>query len=197
MRQFVIVSHTATTKPIFSLNDLPGEAGRMDILCRCVGASFLISHSLRTEVRVYLVLQNKVTIRFEGTELRHVRPDERCIAALIKKALQKAENAVGHIELESTPGIYISKMGLNPLLNSISPSGTVIHLHENGISSQKSELPLNPIFVLSDHHNFLPSEIDILNQYSQKTINIGPMVIHTDHAITIVHNLLDIQNNHS
>ena len=197
MRQFVIVSHTATTKPIFSLNDLSGEAGRMDILCRCVGASFLISHSLRAEVRVYLVLQNKVTIRLEGNELRHVRPDERCIAALIKKALQKAENAVGHIELESTPGIYVSKIGLSTLLNSISSSGVVIHLHENGIPSPKLELPLDPIFVLSDHHNFLSSELDMLNQYSKKTINIGPITVHTDHAITIVHNLLDIQTNHS
>ena len=135
MRQFIVVSHTAKITPDFSLNDLPGDGGRMDILCRCVGASLLTSHALRPNVRIYLLLQNQITIRIESSKIRYLHPDERCIAALIKKALEKAEEAVGHIELESTPGIYVSKRNLRSLLNSVNQSGTFIHLDENPFSS--------------------------------------------------------------
>ncbi|HID42466.1 MAG TPA: tRNA (pseudouridine(54)-N(1))-methyltransferase TrmY, partial [Archaeoglobaceae archaeon] len=35
MRGFLVVGNRAATGN-FNLNDLPGSAGRMDILCRCV-----------------------------------------------------------------------------------------------------------------------------------------------------------------
>ncbi|MFL2521366.1 MAG: tRNA (pseudouridine(54)-N(1))-methyltransferase TrmY [Halobacteriales archaeon] len=194
MRQFIVISHTATITPDFSLNDLPGSGGRMDILCRCVGASLLTSHALRNNVRVYLLLQDKISIRIESSETRYLHPDERCIAALIKKALEKIPEVVGQIEIESTPGIYVSKRDLKSLLNSVDPSGTFIHLNESGISSQTFVFPSEPVFILSDHKNFSPSELDILNEYTQTTINLGPVSLHADQSITIVHNLLDVQN---
>ncbi len=194
MRQFIVVSHTAKITPDFSLNDLPGDGGRMDILCRCVGASLLTSHALRPNVRIYLLLQNQITIRIESSKIRYLHPDERCIAALIKKALEKAEEAVGHIELESTPGIYVSKRNLRSLLNSVNQSGTFIHLDESGLSSQTFVFPPEPIFILSDHQNFSPPELDILKEYTQTTLNLGPVSLHADQSIIVSHNLLDVQN---
>jgi len=58
MKDFIIIGHKAVTAP-FSLNDLPGTAGRMDILCRCVNAALFLSHDLRRDVRVYLVLKGE------------------------------------------------------------------------------------------------------------------------------------------
>jgi len=194
MRQFIVVSHTAKITPDFSLNDLPGDGGRMDILCRCVGASLLTSHAIRSNVRIYLLLQNQITIRIESSKTRYLHPDERCIAALIKKALEKAADAVGQIEIESTPGIYISKRNLRSLLTSIDSSATFIYLNEDGFPSQKFTFPSEPVFILSDHHNFSSSELDILKEYAQTAINLGPVSLHADQAITIAHNLLDVQN---
>ena len=37
MRIFVVVGHKATTQPSFSLEDIPGTSGRLDILCRLYG----------------------------------------------------------------------------------------------------------------------------------------------------------------
>ena len=55
MTVFAIVGHIARTDGGYSLNDLPG-GGRMDVLCRCVNASFFLSHDLRRDVECYLVL---------------------------------------------------------------------------------------------------------------------------------------------
>jgi tRNA (pseudouridine54-N1)-methyltransferase len=86
MRQFLIVGHDAPTTPDFSLKDLPG-AGRLDVLCRYVTAAFVLSHDIRTDVRVRLVLDDTVTVRFEGSDLRRLNPDERSPAALVRTAL--------------------------------------------------------------------------------------------------------------
>ena len=81
MRTFVIVGHKAVTTPKFSLNDLPGGAGRMDILARCINASLFLSHDLRRDVDAYVVLLGEpnppITIRFNGEKVRYLSPDER------------------------------------------------------------------------------------------------------------------------
>ena len=56
MTVFAIVGHIARTDGGYSLNDLPGSGGRMDVICRCVNASFFLSHDLRRDVECYLVL---------------------------------------------------------------------------------------------------------------------------------------------
>ncbi|MBP8624179.1 MAG: tRNA (pseudouridine(54)-N(1))-methyltransferase TrmY, partial [Methanothrix sp.] len=69
MRTFIIVGHRATTSPSFSLEDIPGTSGRLDILCRAVTAAFVLSHGIRKDVCVYLILlggQEPKTIRLCG-----------------------------------------------------------------------------------------------------------------------------------
>ena len=90
MRTFIVVGHKATTTPDFSLEDIPGTSGRLDILCRCINAAFVISHGIRHDVRILLVLcggEPHKTICLRGEDLRHLNPDERTTAALLKKAL--------------------------------------------------------------------------------------------------------------
>lgn len=66
MRIFVVVGHKATTQPSFSLEDIPGTSGRLDILCRSVTAAFVLSHGIRKDVLVYLVLLGGETPRPSG-----------------------------------------------------------------------------------------------------------------------------------
>ena len=95
MRDIVIIGHKAKTNGDFSLNDLPGAAGRMDILCRCVSSALFLSFGMRRDVNIHLLLlgdpdPGKI-IRFEGLNLRYLNPDERSSGSLIQKALQKMQ----------------------------------------------------------------------------------------------------------
>lgn len=38
--KFIIVGHKAATSGEFLLNDMPGSAGRIDILARCIHSAF-------------------------------------------------------------------------------------------------------------------------------------------------------------
>ena len=46
MTIFAIIGHLAATTGGFNLNDMPGGAGRMDVLCRSVNTSLFLSHDL-------------------------------------------------------------------------------------------------------------------------------------------------------
>ncbi|WP_276299013.1 tRNA (pseudouridine(54)-N(1))-methyltransferase TrmY [Halorussus lipolyticus] len=193
MRQFIVLGHDAPTTPDFSLDDLAGGAGRLDVLCRCVNSAFFLSHDIREDVRVHLVLGDEVTIRFEGSELRRLNPDERSTAALIRGALEAKDEAIGHMEAEGSPGVYLSKRGFEPVLEETTREGTVVQLHEEGDPIVDVEPPENPVFVLSDHHDFEAEEAEMLGEAADQRVRLGPELLHADHAITVAHNYLDTE----
>ena len=189
MRQFVVLGHRAPTDPDFSLDDLAGGAGRLDVLCRCVSSALFLSHGIRDDVEVFLVLGDEVTVRIDSRDLRYMSPDERNVAGLLKQALEAKNRAIGHREAESTPGIHVSKRGFAAVLDGL--DGTVVELHEDGDPLADVAPPENPVFVLSDHEDFTEEEAVRLADRSDQRVRVGPEVLHADHAITVAHNYLD------
>lgn len=192
MRAFIVLGHRVPLTPDFSLNDLPGSAGRLDILCRCVTAAFCLSHGIRRDVMVYLVLQDQVVVRLDGSRLKHLNPDERSTAALIQKALTAFAESRSERELESTPGIFIASGGLADVLERVQGLGLPVYwLHERGAPIRQAQLSRDAAFVLSDHLEFLPEEEAILDKFP--CLSLGPLSLHADHCIVIVHNELDLR----
>jgi tRNA (pseudouridine54-N1)-methyltransferase len=191
MRQFVVIGHDAPTTPDFSLDNLPGGAGRLDVLCRCVNSAFFLSHALREDVRVHLVLRDEYTVIFEGSDLRRLNPDERSTAALIRGALEDRQEAIGPRPYETSPGVSIARRDLAATLETVAQDGTLVHLHEDGDPAGDIEPPSDPVFVLSDHHDFTPGEADLLADLADRRLRLGPEALHADHAIVVAHHWLD------
>lgn len=190
MRQFIVVGQDAPTTAEFDLNGLPG-AGRMDLLARCVTASFLLSHGIRENVRTYLVLDDTFTLRFEGSKLRRLNPDERSTAALIRSALEQREEAVGHMSVETSPGVSLSRLGFEEVLERVAEESTVYQLHEDGTPAVAAEPPTEPAFVLSNHVDLGTAYREQVGAVRDERLSLGPAALHADHAITVAHNWLD------
>jgi tRNA (pseudouridine54-N1)-methyltransferase len=191
MRQFIVVGHDAPTSADFALDDLAGGAGRLDVLCRCVSAAFFLSHDIREDVRVHLVLDDQYTVVFEGSELRRLNPDERSTAALIRTALEDREEAIGRQAVETTPGVSIVRRDFEAALEAASDGGGVVQLHEDGDPVVDAPVPEDPVFVLSDHRDFTEGEADLLADVADRRVRLGPEPLHANHAITVAHNYLD------
>jgi tRNA (pseudouridine54-N1)-methyltransferase len=190
MRQFIVVGHKAATSGDFSLDDMPGSAGRIDILARCVTAAFVTSFDIRRDTQVRLVLLGEPDppkiIRFEGSELKYLNPDERSAGALIRKALQVK---LGTEQRRSTKGVYVERAGLAEALRHCDESA-LFYLHEHGKDVRDVDLHANnAAFILGDHLGLFEEEEEQLSQAQR--IRVGPIKLHTDQCITLVHNELD------
>jgi tRNA (pseudouridine54-N1)-methyltransferase len=194
MKDFVIIGHKALTTGDFSLNDLPGAAGRMDILCRCINSALFLSHGMRRDVNIHLVLlgdpdPGKI-VRFNGEQLRYLSPDERSSGSLIKKALEKDAT---EFESQSTPGVWIRRGGLEKLLAEFAENNRrIYYLHETGEDMRNvSSFPDDAVFILGDHMGVTEEEEIAIKTISSGTLSIGPLSLHSDHCIIIILNELD------
>lgn len=193
MRGFLVVGNKASTKP-FNLNDLAGSAGRMDILCRCVAQAFFISHGIRKDVEIYLLLLGEPNppkaIKIAGNEVKNMAPDERCIAGLLRKALTIESDDWRR----SSPGIYTARKNLADLLKEQSEKYRILYLREDGENIENIEdidTLKDPLFVLGDHLGLRKEMEDEVLKYAKRVISISPLSLQADQCIVIAHYELD------
>jgi len=197
MRQFVVVGHEVPTDPdAISLSDIPG-AGRLDLLCRCVSTGVFLSHGIRENVRVHLVVADELTVTFDADTLRHLHPDERNVAARVRDALAAKPDAIGHMPADVSPGVELRRMGLDATLdriagdNAAGHGGSVVQLHESGDPLVGTSPPADPVFVLSDHRDFTDREAALIADVADRRVRVGPELLHADDTIAVAHNWLD------
>ncbi|UCG69922.1 MAG: tRNA (pseudouridine(54)-N(1))-methyltransferase TrmY [Thermoplasmata archaeon] len=192
MRRFVVIGHGAITSSEFNLNDLCGSTGRLDVLLRCINSTFFLSHDLRRDVELYLVLQGEPnppkTIRLVGNELKYLNPDERSTAALIRNALMKK---LEEKEEFSTPGIYISRASFEEVLKNLANISKLMYLKEDGKVLEPKEIKQDCTFILSDDKDMKDEEETIIQKYEPDIVSLGSISYHSDHCIIMINWMLD------
>jgi tRNA (pseudouridine54-N1)-methyltransferase len=189
MRRFVVRAHAASVEEPIALDDLPGS-GRIDVLARCVTSGLLLSHGIREDTRVELVVDD-YTIRFAGASARSLHPDERSTAARIRDALDAHEEAIGHQPVEVSPGVDLVRKDFAATLGDAATDGELLTLSVDGESIATWDPPGDVTFVLSDHRSFTDDERATLEDVADRTLGLGPNAIHAADAIAVAHNHLD------
>lgn len=194
LRRFVLIGQTASAHSDFSLDDLPGSSGRLDVLLRSLRAALLVSHGLRRDVQVYLVLRGGVngarTLRVDGRSAKFLRPDERSLAILIKKTLAAAPpTADGFVELR--PGISVRHGDIAELLPETAGAPCFV-LHEGGADIRSHQTVADDAwYFIGDHLGFDVVSLALLDRHGCGRISVGPVSLHTDDVVTLVGNELD------
>lgn len=196
MRRFVVVGQKALASPDFSLNDLPGTSGRLDVLARCMRAALLVSHGLRADTILYLVLlggpEAPRVLRFDGSAVKFLRPDERALATLVQKSLvlaRETEQAEGFAMVK--PGIAVARGGLEAALDDLPANATLYLLDAPGTDIRDVVLEREPVFVVGDHLGLDALARALLDTRGASPISLGPRQIHAEDAIAVVSNELD------
>jgi tRNA (pseudouridine54-N1)-methyltransferase len=190
MRGFLVIGNKAVTEP-FNINDLPGSAGRMDIMCRCIAQALFISHGVRKDVEIYLLLCGGTpfrAVRVCGGEIRNMAPDERNIAGLIRKALKNSSRRWKR----SSPGIYTATMDFDELINELIMKYSIYYLREDGEKIQNVVSDLrNPLFVLGDHLGLSHEMEKVVLKHAEKVLSLSKVSYQADQCILITHYELD------
>lgn len=161
-------------------------------MCRAIGAAFFLSHELRRDVEVTLLMQDQVEIRIVGSRVKRLNPDERSTAALVRKALSRLQDVEGDDgdAIESTPGIFVCPSSLSDVLDRVYQKGShPVLLHEHGDPIESIEFPEDTTFFLSDHREFTEEDYERLDNLDR--VSLGRQPMHTSQCITITHYLLD------
>jgi tRNA (pseudouridine54-N1)-methyltransferase len=190
-RAFLIVGNRAVTGKL-NLNDLPGSAGRMDIMCRCIASALFLSHDVRRDVEVYLLLLGPPdppkAVRVVGGKVRYMAPDERNIGGILSKALTVK---VDKGWKQSTPGVYVARKSLEELLDELIKKYEVYYLREDGKDIRDVGFGENSLFILGDHIGVREDMEIVIEERCREIISIPTRKLQADHCIVIVHYELD------
>jgi tRNA (pseudouridine54-N1)-methyltransferase len=196
MRRFVVVAPRASASADFLLDDLPGTSGRLDVGLRCVRAALLLSHGVRRDAIVYLVLgggpRAPRVMRVRGEEARFLRPDERSLAVLARKVLATSadEGAAGFVEVRQ--GIALAQGGLDRVVDDL--AGAALYVLEEGAADLRDGALLDDAdaaFFVGDSAGFDPTMRSRLAVIGARPLGVGPRSVHAEDAIAIVSNELD------
>lgn len=193
MRRFAIVGSKASASDDFSLDDLPGTSGRLDVLVRCVRTALLHSHGVRRDAVVYLLLlggpRAPRTLRFDGASAKFLRPDERALATLVKKSLASHadDEASGFVEVRQ--GVAAARGGVEAVLAD-APGAKRYVLDEGGTDVRAIDLgDEDALFFVGDHLGLAQEVRDAIGAATE--ISVGPVSLHSDDVVAILSNELD------
>ena len=199
-RSFVVVGTKATASPSFSLSDLPGTSGRLDVLLRCARAALLVSHGIRRDTCVYLLLLGGElaprVIRIDGAAVRFIRPDERTLGVLAQKALARApvDSDVG-VFVEIRAGLAVARGGADVVIADLERRGAFVPLVLDEDAPDLRTLAIDgashvAVFV-GDHFGFDDVSRTHIAALDPIIASVGPVSVHADDAIAILSNELD------
>jgi tRNA (pseudouridine54-N1)-methyltransferase len=193
LRRFVLIGQTASASGDFSLENLPSSSGRLDALLRALRAALLVSHAVRTNACVYLVLRGGPkaprVLRVDGARVKFLRPDERSLALLIKKTLDAAPPALSELT-ELRPGVDLRDGDLAELLSELADAPSYV-LEEGGADVRTAALPEDAWFFLGDHQGFDAASRELLGARGAATLSVGPRSLHAEDVVTLLNNELD------
>jgi tRNA (pseudouridine54-N1)-methyltransferase len=193
-RSVVVVGTQARASADFRLDDLASSSGRLDALLRCVRAGLMVSHGLRADVDVYLVLlggpRAPRTLRFRGDAARFLRPDERSLALTAQKRLAEADAAPRPAFVALKPGIDVVDRGVDAALEALVGADHVL-LDRDAPPLEAEARATHVALWLGDHRGLPPEVLTLLDAEGARRRSVSPRELHAEDAITLAHGVFD------
>jgi tRNA (pseudouridine54-N1)-methyltransferase len=191
MRTFILFARKARSDSNFSIEDLPGSGGRMDLVARCITAALWLSHNIRDDARIYVVLNGPgnppVTVCFDGSKIQKVSTDERATAMWIKKMLEEKFDKEWHTTYN---GIMVARKSFQDIVKELKDSKFYV-LHENGESIGNVKIEGDPVFILGDHLGIPDKDESFVFRYNAEKVSLGKQVYLASSCISVINWVLD------
>ncbi|MBS3152449.1 hypothetical protein J4230_03505 [Candidatus Woesearchaeota archaeon] len=180
-RNFLLYSRGGFTSGNF--NNLR-DAGRLDIVAHCLTSSFFLSHALRKDVVLHIILTGPPNppkyIKVNGNILHDVRCDESTWGEILRTIL----NGKKH------PGFEIYNKSLQELIKELANENDIYILEEKGENIKKLGFKENSVFVIGDQVGLPKKDEGFALRYGKK-VSLGKKVYLAADCITIINYFLD------
>ncbi len=188
-RAFILKASEGRTAPDFSLKSLAGSQGRMDLVSRCIIATFSTPWGIRRDTLLDIVLEGMpnppISMEFSGNELARLPAGELDAASIVYRALSG----------ESLEGVSLRRRTFQESVHHYVDQGfTPYYLHEEGKDSRGSKFASKAAFILGDQKGLDPASERLLDRLGAERISLGPYSYLASHCITMVNCELDMVN---
>lgn len=195
MRRILLLAHRVPVDGAFTLNDLAGGGGRMDEVARVASTAFTLSNDLRRDTELIIVFgaappPRARRVLMVGARLRHLNPDERSTAALIKNALVRSI-PLEH-DVEASPGLIVGPADPKATLERFLDEPGALWLEEHGtpLADWRSSSD-GFAAVLSDPTDPTPEERALLEARGVPRVTLGPRSLRASQCVDLLHNEFD------
>ncbi len=181
MRNFLLYSRGGFTSGNFkNIRD----AGRLDIVAHCLTSSFFLSHALRKDVVLHIILTGPPYppkyIKVTGDIIHDVRCDEATWGEILRNVL----NGKGHT------GFEIFNKSIQEVIKELSVDNDIYVLEEKGENISDIKFKDNCVFVIGDQVGLPKKEEGFILRYGKK-ISLGKKAYLAADCITIINYTLD------
>nr|MDO8081552.1 tRNA (pseudouridine(54)-N(1))-methyltransferase TrmY [Candidatus Freyarchaeota archaeon] len=191
---FILKASNAHTDNKFTVKDLPGTSGRMDLVCRCILSALLLSNTHRVDTVFYAVLEGPprppLIIELDGEKIEELPREELQVGLVLKEMLDP--------KIESFPsGFRLVKRGFRELVEEQAKKSKIYYLYQSGNDVNKTLNELKNAekpqiaFILGDHIGFNQNDIEYLKEKGIKPLSLGLKEYLGSHCIFLVHEKLD------
>lgn len=191
MRELIFYSEKARTSG--NIQNMM-EAGRIDIACHSIIASFFLSHKIRKDVKLHLIFNGPPDppkhIEITSSEEMKEFVSKKDILGLLKIMLYKYRKGK---KIEVFKGCFIDKKTLSTLVEEFAQNKYIFLLDKNGtdISKIGKEQLNEAVFIVGDDDGIPKKELKLINKFITNKISLGNEDYFSSQAIVILHNWLD------
>ncbi len=191
MRTFVIRSRSANWE---KLKESIGAKGHFEIVAHCIMNAFFISNGFRDAVEVYIVLDSASD--FPRTlQLSHeISLDgfhETAIIDFIVQALRSGADIQKNESCVLQAGVKLHGFGFEKCIAQLMETRPVYLLDKKGGDIRATDLPENPVFILSDHLALPKNNVKSLMRKGMQTISLGKKMLFASQCVVLIHDELD------
>lgn len=187
MRRFVVFSARGRTRGDF--RDLM-KAGRLDIIAHSVIASLFLSHGIRKNVELHVILNGPpdppkhLIFRYD----EKIPISKKDVGELLRATLWKYKK--GKL-IKAFPGIFVEKKSFEDVLEELSSCYPIYLLDRKGKDLEEVKFKEDPVFVLGDHEGLPKREYKFVKKVCEERISLGPFDYFTSQCIVVINNFLD------
>ncbi|RLE55104.1 MAG: hypothetical protein DRJ40_09110 [Thermoprotei archaeon] len=162
---------------------------------RCIVASLLLSHTIRRDTTLHLVLPREgFHVKFVGSKLRQLRADEQSAGGLLRKVIRYLRESAGYSsrtrQLHS--GIYVrslkGEVSIPQVIGSSSPATYIVVSDYKGARVNLRNVVRDVVVVIEALHNLLKL---VRIPPNHVLWSVDSRTLPLDHIIVLVNTQLD------
>ena len=168
------------------LIDSVGTAlGEMPLLARCVSSALMVSHGLRRDSELYMLVRGRGALVLRAEALRRVHPDEHSLQGVLSKglnALDRGRRGPVH------SGVYVRDLGLGAV---VEKGSDLIYVHDRGRPLPARGFKSVRLVAVAPLRGYGPEDLSELRDLGGEPVRVSVKNVSPDVAFVLVNYEMD------